>query len=1016
VQNCNVHPCPVDCVEGAFGAWSTCTTSCGAGSQKRSRTHVEPTFGGKACSHSAETRTCNTFKCTIDCGVGSWAVWSTCTRSCGGGSQQRSRSTTAAGFGGVACPHSAETKACNGHACAVDCELHPWAPWSTCTASCGTGAQQRARLVNVPVAYGGAACAHLSEARSCNAHECPVDCVMSAWTVWSACSTSCAAGAQDRTRTVVSRPAFGGVLCSVKLDDTQACTLGPCPAHCRVSPFSAWSPCTKSCGAGSQSRNRIVIAHAQNGGYVCPYLGETRSCNTFSCAVDCLVSEWGSWELCSKTCGTGTRKRSRGVAIFPLNGGVSCPPTGATENCNTFNCPVDCAQTQWGGWSACTQSCGTGTQARERGITQYTAFGGKPCGASRSSRSCNAHSCPIDCVHSAWSQWSTCTRSCGTGVQNRARSVATRVQHGGRACSHSTETRNCNTHNCALDCVVGAFGAWSPCSRSCDQGNRKRARLVRQQPLSGGVACPHLEETESCMLLQFCPVDCVMSEWSLWTPCSKSCGEGSQARKRSVNVATAHGGVECPALKEDYRNCNAHECPVDCVVSEWEGWTPCSLSCGGVGTQSKYRIVTLEAALGGAPCPSTKATKSCYIGKCPVHCSVSAYSQWSACTTSCGGGAQTRSRSVMATAAHGGYACPSLAAERRCNTHECPLDCKQSPFAPWSTCTASCGGGGQARARVVLVAPAFGGATCAHANEARTCNVAACAVDCVMAPWSVWSVCSKTCAGGSQKRYRDINRDVAHGGAACHTQNDVRSCNESPCPIDCVVSAWGSWSTCSRSCGGGGMTRTRAPTTLPQYGGKGCPMLSDEGKCNAHACALDCQLGDFGAWGMCSQPCGGGLHSRTKPILSYARFGGKKCPTTLPAETKKCNAAPCTCHSIKCQWSKHPLKDHPGSQPHLKKWLSKEGSQQRKSMDEMRLRVFHTGKEQHLKHHCKYDYVMDDCVCSCYDDVHFSYNKKSSSFERTEQSLAGAAPWWLHSYQQAARAGKSAVMPANVRV
>jgi hypothetical protein len=48
VQNCNVHPCPVDCVEGAFGAWSTCTTSCGAGSQKRSRTHVEPTFGRRA--------------------------------------------------------------------------------------------------------------------------------------------------------------------------------------------------------------------------------------------------------------------------------------------------------------------------------------------------------------------------------------------------------------------------------------------------------------------------------------------------------------------------------------------------------------------------------------------------------------------------------------------------------------------------------------------------------------------------------------------------------------------------------------------------------------------------------------------------------------------------------------------------------------------------------------------------------------------------------------------------------
>ena len=50
--------------------------------------------------------------------------------------------------------------------------------------------------------------------------------------------------------------------------------------HCATSAFSAWSACTKSCGTGAQSRSRTVTNKAANGGYVCPYLDETRVCNS----------------------------------------------------------------------------------------------------------------------------------------------------------------------------------------------------------------------------------------------------------------------------------------------------------------------------------------------------------------------------------------------------------------------------------------------------------------------------------------------------------------------------------------------------------------------------------------------------------------------------------------------------------------------------------------------------------------------------------------------------------------
>ena len=55
----------------------------------------------------------------------------------------------------------------------VDCEWENWSVWSDCTKSCGGGTQTRTRG-QIPAQNGGAECEGKSEeTRDCNTEECP---------------------------------------------------------------------------------------------------------------------------------------------------------------------------------------------------------------------------------------------------------------------------------------------------------------------------------------------------------------------------------------------------------------------------------------------------------------------------------------------------------------------------------------------------------------------------------------------------------------------------------------------------------------------------------------------------------------------------------------------------------------------------------------------------------------------------------------------------------------------------
>ena len=63
---------------------------------------------------------------------------------------------------------------------------------------------------------------------------------------------------------------------------------------------------------------------------------------------------------------------------------------------------------------------------------------------------------PLDCVQTAWSSWSNCTKSCnskypnsiGAGTRTKTRSIIFKPQYGGKACGPNTRTKKCNNVVC----------------------------------------------------------------------------------------------------------------------------------------------------------------------------------------------------------------------------------------------------------------------------------------------------------------------------------------------------------------------------------------------------------------------------------------------------------------------------------------------------------------------------------------------------------------------------------------
>merc|ERR1719183_859759 len=758
------------------------------------------------------------------------------------------------------------------------------------------------------------------------------------------------------------------------------------PIDCAVSEWGAWSKCDADCGGGFQTRARKVTTLPSHGGNKCPVLEETRECNTDKCVKDiCQVSEWSKWSKCSASCGGGVQTRSRKV----VSGFLHCPELSESQSCNEHSCK-DCAGCRDKTSGPCmhdaagdftcfdyfpgTEQCPPGTTACLVKKNNLGLLGGKPGNGKctdcfgKSSGPCKhdaapvchdymagtttcppgtAPCAPVNCEVSEWSKWSKCSANCGGGSQTRSRSVTVEPTNGGMACPHLEEDQSCNTHKCTPKCNKCTGKSSGPCQHDKDNtcfGYMKGTKAT----------CP--PGSHECVVQ-----DCVVSEWGAWTKCDAKCGGGNQYRSRAVLIEPSKGGKQCPAL-EDSQACNTHNC-ASCAGCLGKSSGPCmqdnvpichdyyygTTDCPAGTTECKVTkkdFTSLDVLPGNGMCDNCfgksagpcrhNADNSCHAfipgtSDCPagttpcapVNCEVSAWSKWSKCSASCGGGSQTRTRKVTVAPRDGGMECPELSESQDCNTHKC---------AGCVGCAAKTSGPCQ-----------HDKASVCYDYYAGTTNCPAGTHDCSQKPLGTFALLGDKAGEPGDGQCRGC---FGKSSGPCQHDKDT-SCFDfmagtTTCPpgthqcavVNCEVSEWGAWSKCDAKCGGGSQTRSRKVTVEPQNGGMKCPSLTDEQDCNTHACEpvctacvgkssgpcqqikdgtchgymkgtkatcppgtiecavpVDCEVSERSKWGACSEKCGGGSQTRTRAITVAAANGGKECPVL--SEDQACNKQKC---------------------------------------------------------------------------------------------------------------------------
>ncbi|XP_011694985.1 PREDICTED: spondin-1 isoform X3 [Wasmannia auropunctata] len=459
------------------------------------------------------------------------------------------------------------------------------------------------------------------------------------------------------------------------------------------------------------------------------------------------------------------------------------------------------------------------------------------------------------CRVTSWGKWAPCSVTCGKGSQLRQRDYRDKAASYANKCSTPLSGRkpcfnaenpyclNNGGHGATWDdkmCDMTPWSPWSECSSTCGEGSKTRYRNFRQKRYRKHCrAVPHgplLQQTINCgnkpcegedTTEEACPADRFL-EWSMWSPCSVSCGSGIQVRSRQL--------LDKDDLDKDDDNLDKEKCKMQIV--------PCTSQISCNYTRQEAEKICNEPKKEGNCTHNQNINQRAYFDKKSGKCLPFLY-------IGCGG-----NRNNFPTVQDCQKVCINFHGELRANLSTIMKNLKVSlssvlsyhiPVQQQRTSKAKRAQHGEKN---------FNAQPSSQIIEWDENGK----VDCQVSEWSKWSRC-ENCHGFTTST-REIMIPAQNGGKRCPKIYRKKKCRKvPPCSlqgdgtgrrfhrdkntskidaeitVDCKVTPWSRWSRCSATCGESLRTRVRSVMVKPKGAwAKLCPTLVEFKNCHKVDC------------------------------------------------------------------------------------------------------------------------------------------------------------------------------------